>query len=1148
MNENWQVSLFESLDEGIALIEETSFTFCQVNPSFAHLLNSTVNQLQEQPLATVIPDADWPIWLENLTQWRETQHPQWRTQEIRIKGNRLRAKLQYPYSDKGQNYYILQLASFDDANCPQNPIYQSVLQELRRSEKRFREIAENIRDVFYIVCPNNGQILYLSPAYEQIWGKPCQAVYENPDAWINRIHPQDKPKILKHIAKNDVSLEFKEEYRIIRPDGEIRWIWDRAFPVYQQNGILDYYVGIAEDITEYKLAEQELRQSKAQYQSILNLSYEGFLIIDTDGHIVEVNDAYCHLLGYTREELLRLTIADIESLKHGNCRSLKYEENFKSDRFETCHRKKDGTILTIEASVNYLPDCGYTFSFMRNISERRKTEEKLRFQAQLLDSVRESVTAVDLDGKIIYWGKGAEILYGYTAADVVGKEMTPLIVSPAQQSEEQMRLETAIEKGYWKGQYWQKRKDGSEFWSDTLISVIRDEEGRPRGLIGIDRDMTDWKRYEIALQQEREFKSRVLDNLPIGIAVHTLDYTEQLYINEQFCQIYGLSPHKQITITELFNTIFPDSLECQQQLEQLMSDLSSGDPERMHWENITIYGGKTNEKTINAKNIPLYEQNLMISTVWDVTPQRKAEEELRESEARFRAIFEQAAVGMAIVAISGQFLRVNQKLCDLTGYSEAELLEMDCGDLNHPEEQDLCVEIRQKMARGELTTLSAERRQMNAQHQSIWCHFTVAIIKNGQNIPQYFVAIVQDIQDRKETELELQEAKECAEAANRAKSQFLANMSHELRTPLNSILGFTQLMTRSAQTPVRHQQYLEVVSRSGEHLLALINDILDLSKIEAGKNELASENISLSLFLENIHQMFRLKAETKGLQLQFAIADEVPNCVQTDVKKLRSILINLLNNALKFTETGKVTVKVTCLSDDRLIPHQCRLCFTVEDTGVGIDASELDNIFDAFVQTSKSQKLPEGTGLGLAISRSFVKMMGGDIQVESYFGKGSIFTFNVVVSVVQSSQLPSSVLSHEVVCLAEDQPHYRILVVEDHPTNQDLLVNLLKSVGFYVKAADNGEMAVELYQSWQPHLIWMDMRMPVMDGYQATQRIRELEGENSVVIIALTATVLESQQIQMLAVGCNDIVAKPYRQSVIFEKMAQHLGVRYGYK
>ncbi|MHC5932749.1 response regulator [Nostoc sp.] len=409
------------------------------------------------------------------------------------------------------------------------------------------------------------------------------------------------------------------------------------------------------------------------------------------------------------------------------------------------------------------------------------------------------------------------------------------------------------------------------------------------------------------------------------------------------------------------------------------------------------------------------------------------------------------------------------------------------------------------------------------------------------------------------SQIALEQAAEQAAIANRAKSQFLAKMSHELRTPLNAILGFTQLMNRSEKIPSEFQEDLGIISRSGKHLLTLINDVLEMSKIEAGQLKLTENSFDLHQLIHSIRDMVALKALEKGIDLITQQHPSVPRYVYGDESKLLQILLNLLSNAIKFTTTGSVTLRFQALTDrvsnvnslDSISRDDSKPIITlhleVEDTGCGIAQSDIETVFEAFTQTEPGRYV-QGTGLGLSISRQFARLMGGDITARSILNQKSTFICEVLLTLVSSGDIIAPETTRTVIGLEPGQPTYRILVVEDLRENRLLLVRLLELVGFEVCAAENGKEAIALWSEWHPHLILMDIQMPLIDGYETTRQIRGREAGKDVVIIAVTAYAFEEDYTTSIEAGCDDHITKPFIEAILFDRIGHYLGVRYRYR
>ncbi|WPD21753.1 MAG: PAS domain S-box protein [Candidatus Electrothrix scaldis] len=522
--------------------------------------------------------------------------------------------------------------------------------------------------------------------------------------------------------------------------------------------------------------------------------------------------------------------------------------------------------------------------------------------------------------------------------------------------------------------------------------------------------------------------------------------------------------------------------------------------------------------------------------------------ELQEKEARLSAIVTSSPEAIITVNERREIESANPEVEKLFGYTKKELIGHNVNMLvpaDHRGQHDQYIKKYLLTLKSELI---GSGRQIMGQH------------KDGHNFPLYlairhtrlgkhhfFTGMMHDLTKEVEAERLLKQAKEQAEQANEAKTHFLANMSHELRTPLNAILGFTQMLQRDPYLNEAQQDALNIIGKSGQHLLLLINDVLDISKIEAGGTvALVQKSFDLQVLLQNVVDMFSVHAASKQLLFKVKKDSPLPRVISTDEGKLRQILINLLGNAFKFTEKGEVTLRVRSESQSE---HSHQLHFAIEDTGMGIEEEHLENIFSPFVQTKEGAAKPAGTGLGLSISRQFIQLMGGSISAKSTPGQGSVFSFDISVVIAEESEEQGNSSSDQrIIGLAPDQPSFRILVVEDIQESRTVLVNLLKNIGFHVKEAVHGKQGVELFHAWQPHLIWMDLRMPVMDGYEAIHQIKQTEAGKDTVIIALSAHVLKDEREKIFQLGCDGFLSKPYTEQDLFAMMAKHLGVRFQYE
>lgn len=525
----------------------------------------------------------------------------------------------------------------------------------------------------------------------------------------------------------------------------------------------------------------------------------------------------------------------------------------------------------------------------------------------------------------------------------------------------------------------------------------------------------------------------------------------------------------------------------------------------------------------------------------EINDRKLLTQKLRTSEEKIRAIFEAMTDIVLVIDEAGN---IEVAPTSPRGFEGAdELLDVTIQQFFAEETRESWEQIVQQ-ARDSQQMLNFDY-SLQIGDRETWFTASISLMPNNG-----VIWVARNIDVRKQAEAAMQLAKEAAEAANQAKSRFLANMSHELRSPLNAILGFSQVMLRNNNISVEQTDNIQIIYRSGEYLLTLINQVLDLSKIEAGKTTLNLENVDLHHLLKDLEDMFRLQALKNELRLVFEYRESTPQHIYTDGVKLRQVLINLLSNALKFTRSGTVKLQANIFNttqDRQTLNSPFTLNFIVQDTGVGVSIEELPQIFEAFNQAQAGRETHEGTGLGLAISRRFVQLMGGNISVTSQLGEGTTFQFQIQASLGAETLNHYSNISGKIIGLAPDQPTYKILVVDDKLVNRQLLRQFLEPLGFEVEEASNGREAIDLWASWQPQLILMDMRMPIMDGYEAITYIKSTLQGQATAIVALTASVLEEEKAVILSTGCDDFIRKPFREQNIFDALERHLGVSYLY-
>ncbi|BAZ48288.1 multi-sensor hybrid histidine kinase [Nostoc sp. NIES-4103] len=1057
--------------------------------------------------------------------------------------------------------------------------------------------------------------IYRDWRWKKMLGYKDDEIPDHELAMAELIHPEDRATV--NCALNahiqGTTLVYEVEFRMRCSSGEWKWIQSRG-QIFERDekGIPLRMTGTHKDITERKTLERELALRQARLNAFFSSAPVGLNIVDNQLRFVQINELLADIHGKSQKDHIGKTLREIVPQMASSVTPF-YQQVLLTGQ----------PILNLELSIpspkqlhnirhfltSYFPIPGEddrpsgVGTVMVEISDRKLAELALQESQRRYQTLAEAspvcIFHADVEGNALYLNQRWSEITGLSYRDSLGKGWTRAIhpddrdrvISIWQKAITSKTVPTQSEHRY-------LRPDGKVVWVIAQALPDIDENGEIQSYIGTITDITERKIAEEALRESAEREraiAQVIQRMRQTLDLETIfaATTQELrqVLNCDRVIVYRFNPHwdgefVSESVAEGWISMIEEHKNHPHLMEDafrddrcLVSILNNGDDQQQNSNTKTTQG-------ISFRCVPdIYKAGF---------------------DSRYINLLErfQAKAYITVPILCG-----DQLWGLLATYQNSVPRQWKTGEIN------IVVQIGNQLG------VALQQAQLLAQTQ-----------RQSQA---------------------LQEAVIAADAANRAKSEFLANMSHELRTPLNAILGFTQVMSHDKSLSSEHQQNLAIINRAGEHLLNLINDILEMSKIEAGRTTLNVISFDLIHLLQSLQEMLHFRAASKKLELIFEYSPDIPQYVQTDESRLRQVLLNLLGNAIKFTVTGSVTLRVRLGTRDwgTWGPHDRRewglaamatgnkqnnqsplpliprggpefpnphcplspegapsspipiapypqrgprvpqsplpliprggpefpntqsLIFEVQDTGPGISPQEIDLLFEAFGQTESGRKSQHGTGLGLAISRKYVQLMGGDITVSSKLGIGSTFSFDIQIGVARANEIQIHQTQHQVIGLAPQQQEYRILVVDDVTDNRIVLVKLLEIIGFAVREAGNGIEAIAQSLEWQPHLIFMDMRMPVMDGYEATRKIkaRQMErwkdGEETLphpphfsylahscvldaypIIIALTANAFEEQREAMIKAGCDDLINKPFREEEILEKITKYLGVKYIYQ
>jgi PAS domain S-box-containing protein len=1076
-------------------------------------------------------------------------------------------------------YRIIEWPVFDQAGKVRNVCglaiditdLKRVEAELRKPRPGFEALVDSIDGIVWEVEVATSRFAYVSPQAQRLLGYPLDAWFATPNAWAKHLHPEDREAALAlHRPEARPDRHHSLHYRMIAADGRVVWLHDIVTVIVNEWGDPVALRGVMVDVTEAGQTEERLRDSEQRLKEALRMGSMGYWELDV-----------ATLETRWSEEMFLLFERDLQA---GSPRLDEGLNDYVSpeDRPRVAETVKQAIetgepITALDArvvlpsrrmayfatTIRPIRDAGGRVlkltGVVQDITERKTTEQRLRDSERRLELALAGADLylweLDLRSWRVDYSTDFPAFLGYDAeslepaAEAWAKKLHPEDLPAAMDA---WQAHIVGRSAAYQAEFRVRTQQGEWKWLHVRGQVVeRDQQGQPLRVAGTVLDITAHKEAESVVRESEERFRTTFEQSAVGMAHFSPD-GHCLRTNRKFADMLGYAPEELVGM-HFSGVTHPDDVSRVAGVLQRMAngelDAFQLEKRYLRKDGVAIWG-QTTISTMRGEKGGTQLFNVVCN---DITERKEHERRLQDMQGQLEAATAIAQVGFWEVDLRTDEVYLSREWKRHLGYESWELPNRyeEWASRVHPEDWET-VFAQRKQAIDEPwldhPPFEYRLRHKDGSYRTILSRIVPRVDDKGEVVKLTGTHL--DISERQQAEAE-RRARLAAEAANLAKSEFLANMSHELRSPLNTILGFARLMTSDPELPVTARDNIELILNSGQHLYALVNQVLDLSKLEAGRATFNEADFDLHLLLDDLRSLFAHAASNKGLQLLFACGRKVPRHVRSDALKLRQVLINLLDNAIKFTGKGRVSVTadVPAAGQQALAENDVvQLTFTVADSGPGIASDELPHLFGAFVQAEAGRQELHGSGLGLAISRGFVRLLGGEMTLESEIDKGTTVRFEIPVRIVSEKAIAAEAKFRRVLGLAQSQARYRILVVDTQAEARESVVRLLAPLGFEVRESADGLEAIEAWQRWRPHLIWMDLALPVLDGFEVTRRIRAAPRGRSIVVIAVTPNVDEAERGKVLAAGCDDLVRKPLREADVFAALEKYLQVHFVYE